>query len=75
MKYIEYIQLLNKNNIKLFDHDKRISFNNIKLFDINIGLEQKGGGDKLNNKSKVELKNIVDISLSSQPNLLLSVLN
>tara|TARA_Y100000590_G_C15733181_1_gene1017765 strand:- start:1808 stop:2020 length:213 start_codon:yes stop_codon:yes gene_type:complete len=70
MNYNEYLDLLDRNNIKLFDHDKRISYHNIKTY--NLMINQKGGG---NFKSYQNFKNIVDISLSSNPQLLLSLLN
>ena len=70
MNYNEYLELLEKNNIKLFDHDKRISYHNIKNY--NFTNNQKGGGYFKYNKN---FKNIVDISLSSNPQLLLSLLN
>ena len=73
MNYKEYIDLLNKNNIKLFDYEKRISFYNLNNYKFNYN--QTGGGVKLNNKTKNEIKNIIDISLSSQPYLLLSLIN
>ena len=70
MNYNEYLELLEINNIKLFDHDKRISYYNIKNYSLNIN--QKGGG---NLKSYKNFKNIIDLSLSSNPQLLLSLLN
>lgn len=70
MEYKEFLELIHKNNIKLFDHDKRISYYNIKKYKINN--DQKGGGSiKYNNN----FKNIIDISLSSNPHLLLSIIN
>lgn len=73
MKFKEYIDLLDKNNIKLFDYDKRISFYNLNIYKLNNN--QTGGGNRLNNKTPIEIKNIINISLSSQPNLLLSLIN
>ena len=73
MKFKEYIDLLDKNNIKLFDYDKRISFYNLNIYKLNNN--QTGGGNRLNNKTPTEIKNIINISLSSQPNLLLSLIN
>ena len=64
MNYNEYLDLLEKNNIKLFDYDKRISYHNIKMYSLTIN--QKGGGYFKSNKN---FKNIVDISLSSNPQL------
>jgi hypothetical protein len=73
MIYKEYIDLLDKNNIKLFDYEKRISFYNLNNYKFNYN--QTGGGIKLNNKTENELKSIINVSLSSQPNLLLSLIN
>ncbi len=70
MNYDEYLDILKRNNIELFDYDKRISYHNIKNYSININ--QKGGGDF---KYYKNFKNIIDISLSSTPQLLLSLLN
>lgn len=70
MLYSEYIKILKDNNIKLFDHEKRISFYNINYFKFNN--EQKGGGYLIENKN---LKNIIDISLSSNPQNLLNLIN
>jgi hypothetical protein len=71
MNYNEYLVLLNKNNIKLFDYEKRISYYNIQNYKLTTN--QKGGG--INNKSEFYIKNIVNISLSSTPQLLLGLLN
>lgn len=70
MNYNEYLKLLERNNIKLFDHDKRISYHNIKNYSLNNN--QKGGGDL---KYYKNFKDIINISLSSNPQLLLSLLN
>ena len=72
MNFQEYISVLSKNHIKLFDFEKRISFQNIKNYKFNYN--QKGGGI-INSKSKDELLNIINISLSSNPKNLISLLN
>ncbi len=74
MKYIEYLKHLKDNNIILFDHDYRISYNNIKnYYYIN---KFTGGGvnyNKLFNLNKNELEQIINISLSQNPQYLISL--
>jgi hypothetical protein len=70
MLYTEYLKILNDNNIQLFDHEKRISFYNINYYKFKN--EQTGGGYLKNNKN---FKIIIDISLSSNPQNLLNLLN
>jgi hypothetical protein len=65
MNITEYKKILNKNNIKLFDHDIRLSYYIINNF---YNKKMTGGGknniSKFNNKSKLEIENIVNLSLS-----------
>ena len=75
MNYTEYLELLKKNNIELFDYDKRISYHNIKKFKLNNNQTGGGVGNYLKNKSQFEFKNIINLSLCSTPNLLISFLN
>lgn len=68
MNLIEYKQVLQDNNIKLFDHDIRISYFMLNKY---YNKEQIGGGNNIFcNKSTQEIKNIVDISLSPNFHLL-----
>jgi hypothetical protein len=63
ISYIQFINYLKKNNIIMFDHDYRISYNrlnNEKFINKYIN-NQTGGG------SQNELKNIVNLSVSSNP--------
>ena len=72
MKYIDYINHLKSNNIILFDHDYRISYNNINnYYNISYSLNKKGGGDKLIKLNKDDLKIVVNLSLSLNPQYLL----
>jgi hypothetical protein len=79
MNYKEYLELLNKKNIKLFDYEKRISYYNITNYNItnyNINNNQTGGGNNIfNTKNQNNLRNIINISLSSNPQLLLGIIN
>lgn len=75
MNYNEYLNLLNKNNIKLFDHDKRISYYNIKNYKITNNNQIGGGNNIFNTKNQNNLRNIINISLSSNPQLLLGIIN
>lgn len=62
MKLNEYKKILIKKNIKLFDHDIRISHYILNNY---YKKEQIGGGsDIFNNKSSIEIKNIIETSLS-----------
>lgn len=70
MNYKEYIKYLKSNNIILFDHDYRISFNNINNY-MNNNKQMTGGGELLFDKE--ELKMIVNIALSSNPQMLLNL--
>lgn len=72
MIYTEYLKLLEDNNIKLFDYEKRISYYNIINYKFNNN--QKGGGILYQNNPN-HFKNIIDVSLSSNPQLLISLLN
>jgi hypothetical protein len=68
MLYTEYVKFLKNYKINLFDYQYRISYN--EIFN-NYKFNQNGGGDKnynvLNNKSIEDIKMIVNISLSSNP--------
>ena len=63
MKYIDYVKYLNSKNIKMFDHDIRVSYNNIMQYYFK---NQKGGGNKIA-KNDDELIEILRISLSTRP--------
>ncbi len=76
MKYTNYLNYLKSNNIILFDHDYRISYNNIN----NYYFRQQVGGannnninNKLFNLNKNELEKIINISLSQNPQYLISL--
>ena len=82
MKYCEFVNILKNKGIDLFDYEYRISYNNINNFN-NIynfnNNEQKGGGkDKVKQmfeyKDKNDLNIIVNLSLSSNPLNLYSLL-
>ncbi len=69
MKYIDFVNYLKSNNINLFDHDYRISYNNINIYYnnyLNNNNNQTGGGSD-------DLKLIVNLSLSSNPQYLLNL--
>jgi hypothetical protein len=70
MKYIDFVNHLKSNNIILFDHDYRISYNNINIYYNNYlnhdSNNQIGGGPN-------DLKLIVNLSLSSNPQYLLNL--
>ena len=72
MKYLDYINYLKSNNIILFDHDYRISYNNIKNF-YNYNNQTGGGCSTLSNLDKDNLKLIVNLALSSNPQYLLNL--
>ncbi len=74
MKYINYLNYLKENNIILFDHDYRISYNNIKnYYNINNNFSGGGTGHKLLSLSKNELEQVINISLSQNPQYLMSL--
>lgn len=65
MNITEYKKILNKNNIKLFDHDIRLSYYIInKFYNNNMTGGGKNNISKFNNKSKLEIENIIKLSLS-----------
>jgi hypothetical protein len=86
MKYIDFVNHLKSNNIILFDHDYRISYNNINIYYnnylnnnylnnnylnnnyLNNKNNQSGGGN-----NDTDLKLIVNLSLSSNPQYLLNL--
>jgi hypothetical protein len=77
MNIIDYKKFLKLNNIKLFDHDIRIShyiINNIynnNIYNNNLYNNQKGGNISKNillNKSQKEINDIINTALS--PNYL-----
>ncbi len=78
MKYTNYLKYLKSNNIFLFDHEYRISFNNINNY---YNIKQQVGGS--NNKSNIinklfklnknELEQVINISLSQNPQYLIMV--
>ncbi len=72
MKYIDYVKYLKSQNIILFDHDYRISFNNINNYYNNINNnEMVGGGfNKLKNINIDKLIDIINVSISSNPEYL-----
>jgi hypothetical protein len=71
MKYIDYVKYLKSQNIILFDHDYRISFNNINNYYNNSSKEMVGGGfNKFNNINKDKLIDIINVSISSNPEYL-----
>lgn len=65
MNFSDFKKNLNKNNIYLFDSEYRISYYNL----MNCSNQYGGGKQKeltiFKNKSSSEIKDIVDISLSS----------
>jgi|APSaa5957512535_1039671.scaffolds.fasta_scaffold68427_3 hypothetical protein len=66
MNFLEYKNLLESRNIKLFDYQYRISYH--RLLNQNNISEQTGGGSlitKLNNVSKNNLISILGLLLSS----------
>ena len=70
MKYIDYVNHLKSNNIILFDHDYRISYNNINIYYnkyLNNNSKSQIGGNKY------DLKLIVNLALSSNPQYLLNL--
>ena len=70
ISYIDYVNYLKKNNIVMFDHDYRISYsklNNEKFVNKYIN-NQTGGSSQ--NISRDRLRNIVNLSISSNPQYL-----
>jgi hypothetical protein len=79
MKYTDYIKYLKSQDIILFDHDYRISFNNINNYyrDNLLQNNMNGGGNniKLKNINKDKLIDIINVSISSNPEYLYSMAN
>ena len=79
MNFINYKHFLESKNIKLFDHEYRISY--YKLLKYTQTNNMIGGGNtlsvlnSLNNKDSISLKNIVDILLSHNSHYILYFLN
>jgi len=72
ISYIDYVNYLKKNNIVMFDHDYRISYNklNNEKF-VNKYINNQIGGDiSQKNISQENLRNIVNLSISSNPQYL-----
>ena len=74
MDFKKFRKILEKNNIKLFDYEYRISYN--RIFNMNKICNQNnqyGGGDINSNifklKSKNNLENIINYSLSKNMKL------
>jgi hypothetical protein len=69
MNYIEYVNYLKSKNIKMFDHDYRISYYNINKYINEESNNMTGGGNKMliKNYNNDELINIINISLSVRP--------
>ena len=74
MDLLKYKKLLKKNNIQLFDYELRISHYKIT----NINTEQIGGGKRkslihrLKKLDNNNILNIVKLSLSSNPQMILN---
>jgi hypothetical protein len=68
ISYIDYVNYLKKNNIVMFDHDYRISYNklNNEKF-VNKYINNQTGGGII---SQENLRNIVNLSISSNPQYL-----
>ena len=68
ISYIDYVNYLKKNNIVMFDHDYRISYNklNNEKF-VNKYINNQTGGGTI---SQENLRNIVNLSISSNPQYL-----
>ena len=71
-------QILESNNIKLFDYEYRISY--YELLKYTQTYDMKGGGNTLSTlnilkKKSISLKNIVDILLSRNSHYILYFLN
>ncbi len=67
MNYPEFIKYLKSKNIILFDHDYRIAYNNINSYMIESQNIMTGGGNRIKQYNDIELKNIIDTALSSEP--------
>ena len=72
MNYPEFIKYLKSKNIILFDHDYRIAYNNINTYMIESQVIESqnimtGGGNRIKQYNDIELKNIIDTALSSEP--------
>ena len=78
MNYSNYIKFLESRNIKLFDHDIRISY--FELSNILITTNQRGGGttseieNRLSKYNNTMLNIILNISISNTPNNLNCIL-
>ena len=69
MNYTQYVNYLKSNNINLFDHDYRISYHNINQY---YNKEMSGGGNNsfLSQYNLKQLTDIINISISANPNYL-----
>ncbi len=70
MDYIDYVNYLKSKNINLFDHDYRISYNNIMIYMKNRTNVMTGGGFFLNKYDDGQLRMIINVATSHNPNYL-----
>ena len=76
MKYIDYINYLKSKNIIMFDHDYRISYGAINTYlpYTNMRNHMTGGGNMLARYNTDELRNIINIATSANPQYLICVM-